>query len=238
MVVLENGHLPVFGAHFTRVLRSDSVLISYRTGLSRPLTRLLKTMFDICLAAVLLVLLAPAILCVSSLIMLDGGPILFAHERIGRSGRRFRCLKFRTMAVNSNEMLQRVLATDPVAAAQWKSTRKLTKDPRVTRLGNILRKTSLDELPQLLNVLRGEMSMVGPRPIVTDEIHHYADDITFYYEGRPGLTGLWQVSGRSDTSYQQRVGFDRWYVKNWTMWLDFVILIMTLPAVLARRGAR
>jgi undecaprenyl-phosphate galactose phosphotransferase len=141
------------------------------------------------------------------------------------------------MVTNSAEALQHVLATDREAAAEWAATQKLRHDPRVTRVGRLLRKTSLDELPQLFNVLRLDMSLVGPRPIVTKEVDRYGDDIAFYYETRPGITGLWQVSGRNTTSYSHRVQLDTWYVKNWTIWHDVAILAKTIPAVLQRRGA-
>ncbi len=168
---------------------------------------------------------------------MDGGPALYAHRRIGAGGREFMCLKFRSMITDGDAVLRRLLETDPKAAAEWSETRKLRRDPRITWIGRILRTTSLDELPQLLNVLRLEMSLVGPRPIVRGEIERYADEIAFYYETRPGITGLWQVSGRSDTSYVQRVHLDTWYVKNWTLWHDLAILAKTIPAVLKRQGA-
>src|SRR6202012_5719788 len=135
-------------------------------------------------------------------------PVLFAHRRLGLDGRHFNCLKFRTMATNAEQVLEQVLAADPERAAEWRATQKLRNDPRITWIGRLLRSTSLDELPQLLNVLRLEMSLVGPRPIVRSEVPRYAADITYYYETRPGLTGLWQVSGRSDTSYERRVQLD------------------------------
>jgi undecaprenyl-phosphate galactose phosphotransferase len=164
--------------------------------------------------------------------------VLFAHRRIGAGGRHFYCLKFRTMVVNADQVLQQILATDPERAAEWRATHKLRDDPRVTRLGKLLRQMSLDEVPQLLNVIRLEMSLVGPRPIVDSEIAHYGEDIAHYYALRPGLTGLWQVSGRSDTSYARRVRLDVWYVNNWTIWHDLAVLLKTIPAVLRREGAR
>ena len=238
MVILDHGVLPVYGGHDTRMLRSDSVLTSYQVGLSRPVVRKLKVALDLTIASLLIAFLAPLMILLAALIVTDGGPVFFAHKRIGRGGRHFQCLKFRTMAVNGDEILARTLARDPAALAEWKATRKLRLDPRVTRVGRVLRSTSLDELPQLFNVLRFDMSLVGPRPIVQDEVSLYAEDIVFYHETRPGLTGLWQISGRSDTSYEERVAYDRWYVKNWTLWHDFVILWLTLPAVVARSGAR
>ena len=237
-LIPENDELPVFGRQETAFFGQDVFLISYRNNLSEPTLRFLKMVFDICLASVALFVLLPLMGLLALLVSHDGGPILFAHERIGEGGRRFGCLKFRTMVVDSERALREVLATDPVAAAEWAATRKLTNDPRVTRVGMVLRKTSLDELPQLFNILRLEMSLVGPRPIVEQEVPRYGEDISYYYETRPGLTGLWQVSGRSNTSYEQRVRYDKWYVKNWTAWHDLAIIIMTVPAVLKRRGAQ
>jgi undecaprenyl-phosphate galactose phosphotransferase len=141
------------------------------------------------------------------------------------------------MVVDSGAVLNRLLQEDPAAAEEWARTHKLRHDPRVTWIGRLLRKTSLDELPQLLNVLRLDMSLVGPRPIVSLEIPKYGEDIAYYYETRPGITGLWQVSGRSDTTYGQRVRLDTWYVKNWTLWKDLEILCRTIPAVISGRGA-
>jgi undecaprenyl-phosphate galactose phosphotransferase len=141
------------------------------------------------------------------------------------------------MVIDAELRLQQLLATDPAAAAEWAATQKLTADPRVTGIGTVLRRTSLDELPQLLNVLRGQMSLVGPRPIVAAEVSRYGDNIASYYAVRPGVTGLWQVSGRSETSYARRVQLDTTYVRNWSFWQDLAILLRTIPAVLARRGA-
>jgi lipopolysaccharide/colanic/teichoic acid biosynthesis glycosyltransferase len=139
--------------------------------------------------------------------------------------------------VDSDRALNEALARDPALAAEWAATRKLVNDPRVTRIGRFLRNTSLDELPQLINVLRMEMSLVGPRPIVDSEVPLYGEAIAQYYATRPGLTGLWQVSGRSNTSYARRVQLDVWYVNNWTVWNDIAVLLKTIPAVLGRQGA-
>jgi UDP-galactose-lipid carrier transferase len=164
-------------------------------------------------------------------------PIFYSHTRIGAGASRFGCLKFRSMRSDADMVLQRLLHTDPAARAEWARTQKLRQDPRITRIGRILRSTSLDELPQLINVLRLEMSLVGPRPIVASELHHYGEDIAYYYETRPGMTGLWQVSGRTGTSYERRVQLDSWYVRNWSIWQDLAIMVQTVPAVLKRRGA-
>ena len=228
--------LPSVGARKT-FLGHDGVLLTYRNNLRKPILRLLKLSFDLCAAAAALVVLAPAMLGIAALVSLDGGPVFYAHRRVGARGRVFDCLKFRSMVVDGEEVLQRVLASDSAAAEEWACTQKLRRDPRVTWIGRFLRKTSLDELPQLLNVLRMEMSLVGPRPIVSLEIPKYAEDIAYYYETRPGITGLWQVSGRSNTTYAERVRLDTYYVKNWTLLQDFSILARTIPAVVSGRGA-
>jgi undecaprenyl-phosphate galactose phosphotransferase len=186
----------------------------------------------------LLLLTAPVFLILVMITRLDGGPAFYAHRRIGAGGRPFDCLKFRTMMPNSDHILRQVLADDPVRAAEWRVMRKLRDDPRVTRVGRFLRKTSLDELPQLINVLRLEMSLVGPRPIVESEVPLYGENIAQYYATRPGLTGLWQVSGRSNTSFARRVQLDVWYVNNWSIWHDIAVLLKTIPAVFKREGAR
>jgi undecaprenyl-phosphate galactose phosphotransferase len=212
-------------------------MLSARDGMSRSVSQVLKSMIDMAAAAMLLVLSSPVFLLVALMNIGSGGPIFFAHRRIGIGGKPFYCLKFRTMVINGDEILKETLERDPAAAAEWHATQKLKNDPRVTRIGKFLRKTSLDELPQLINVILRQMSLVGPRPIVESEVRFYGDDIAHYYNTRPGVTGLWQVSGRSNTSYTRRVQLDVWYVNNWTVWLDIAVLLKTLPAVLARRGA-
>jgi Undecaprenyl-phosphate galactose phosphotransferase WbaP len=230
--------LPVVGLRQHHFFSHDVVMLVSRNNLARPISRIIKAAFDQFVAVILLALLAPLLAVLSVLLRLDGGPALFRHRRIGAAGCTFGCFKFRTMVTDADRVLQRVLAEDPAAAEEWAATQKLRDDPRVTRLGRFLRRSSLDELPQLFNVLRGEMSLVGPRPIVQAEIARYGDDIDFYYETKPGLTGLWQVSGRSDTSYARRVRLDVWYVRNWTLWHDIAILLKTIPAVFLQRGAQ
>lgn len=207
-------------------------------GAGSPATRLTKTAFDIFVAACLLAIVSIPLLLIVLIIRLDGGPALYAHKRIGAGGRTFKCLKFRTMVPDSERVLAEVLAKDSAMAAQWLATRKLTNDPRVTRVGRFLRNSSLDELPQLINVLRLEMSLVGPRPIVESEIPLYGEGFTQYCAVRPGMTGLWQVSGRSDISYEKRVQLDTWYVDNWSFGHDMIVLLRTIPAVLGGEGAR
>ncbi|MBL6456843.1 sugar transferase [Belnapia sp. T6] len=203
-----------------------------------PLQPVLKRAFDIAGASALLLLGLPVFLILAVLVRADGGPAFFAHERVGRGGRRFGCLKFRSMVVDSAARLEALLASDPAARAEWEATRKLRHDPRITWIGRVLRATSLDELPQLLNVLRGEMSLVGPRPVVAAELQaHYGAAAEHYLSVRPGITGLWQVSGRSDTSYAQRVALDVRYATNPSFIEDLRILLRTPVAVLQRRGA-
>lgn len=166
----------------------------------------------------------------------DGGPALIRHRRVGRDGASFPCLKFRTMVVDADAKLVRHLAENPDAMVEWQANRKLKNDPRVTSLGRVLRSTSLDELPQLINVLRGEMSIVGPRPIVAEETARYGSALADYKSVRPGLTGLWQCSGRNDVCYEQRVQMDSRYVRDWSLKRDFAIILMTIPAVIRSRG--
>ena len=166
-----------------------------------------------------------------------GGPVFYGHPRIGRDGRPFRCLKFRTMVVNGDAVLERYLRSDPSIRAEWDATRKLRDDPRVTRLGAVMRQFSIDELPQLINVVRGEMSLVGPRPVVRGELDRYGRSAAHYLSVRPGLTGLWQVSGRSDTTYRRRVACDRLYVQRWSLARDIAIVARTVPIVCLSRGS-
>lgn len=192
--------------------------------------------FSIVLAA--LVLLCPLIVIMTATLWtLQGRPIFIKHRRVGRGGKGFLCFKFRTMVVDGDEVLARHIEANEDARAEWHATRKLKDDPRVTPFGQVLRKTSIDELPQLVNILRGEMSLVGPRPIVEAEIMHYGAHIDHYYMVRPGLTGLWQISGRSDVSYNSRVAMDVKYVQTYNVVKDLVIIAKTIPAVLAAKGS-
>jgi exopolysaccharide production protein ExoY len=192
-----------------------------------------KRSIDIILALVGIVLLAPLlVICYLLTVATSPGPALFRHRRVGFGGKHFDCLKFRTMRTDASERLRELLESDPVAAAEWAACRKLRRDPRVTAIGAVMRKSSLDELPQLFNVLRGEMSIVGPRPITDEELERYTTCVGAYLACRPGITGLWQVSGRSTTTYEKRVACDAFYAQNWSMALDAKILIVTIPALL------
>lgn len=202
--------------------------------ISRPAKRVL----DIAIASTALFLLLPLMLLVAAAIWAgDRKSPIFRHQRLGRGGQPFGRLKFRTMVVDSQSALASYLAVNPDAQVEWAATHKLTDDPRVTALGRVLRKTSLDELPQLLNVLSGEMSLVGPRPIVQAEVVRYGAAFPTCFAVPPGVTGLWQVSGRSETTYAERVALDLDYASHWSLRRDLVILVRTIPAVFAQRGS-
>ncbi|KVD93280.1 UDP-phosphate galactose phosphotransferase [Burkholderia stagnalis] len=196
-----------------------------------------KRAFDLLLAPCLIALLSPLLAAVALAVKRDGGPCLYAHIRVGLGGRPFRCLKFRTMATDADRRLQSLLETNPHARAEWEREFKLKSDVRVTPVGRVLRRTSLDELPQLINVIRGEMSLVGPRPIVEAELPRYGADVAYYLAVRPGMTGLWQVSGRNDTSYAARVSLDVRYVRTWSLGRDLRILFKTIGVVARGAGA-
>jgi exopolysaccharide production protein ExoY len=208
------------------------------TNLSAPVGSTWKRVIDIVLALSGILLLAPLLaICYFATILSSSGPALFRHKRVGFNGKQFYCLKFRTMVPDASERLRMLLETDRSAAAEWAATRKLKNDPRVTAIGAILRKSSLDELPQLFNVLRGEMSIVGPRPVTDDELERYATSVGSYLACRPGITGLWQVSGRSTTTYSKRVACDTFYARNWSLALDAKIIVVTIPSLLLTDGA-
>jgi exopolysaccharide production protein ExoY len=206
---------------------------------SRPIGQTSKRIIDIILAISGIVLLAPLlIICFVLAVVTSPGPALFRHRRVGFNGKYFDCLKFRTMTTDAPERLRKLLESNPLAEAEWMANRKLQNDPRVTAIGAILRKSSLDELPQLFNVLRGDMSIVGPRPVTDEELLRYSSAANAYLSCRPGITGLWQVSGRSTTTYKKRIACDTFYAHNWSMALDVKILVVTIPALMLADGAR
>ncbi|WP_431283249.1 sugar transferase [Humitalea sp. 24SJ18S-53] len=220
-------------------LRAGSLTAGSRTDALREALRpAAKRAMDIMGAAAMLAVLAIPFAILALLVRADGGPALFAHRRIGRGGWSFGCLKFRSMVPDAEARLAALLASDPEARAEWDATRKLKRDPRVTRIGAFLRKTSLDELPQLINVLRGEMSLVGPRPVTATELDTYYGAAAGHYQTvRPGITGLWQVSGRNDVSYARRVAMDVAYVTQPSLVQDIRLLLMTPAVIIFRRGA-
>jgi exopolysaccharide production protein ExoY len=215
------------------LIRTDTKRTYEVARSSQPIGTTAKRCIDIVLAISGIVLLAPLlIICFVATVITSPGPALFRHKRVGFNGKHFNCLKFRTMVTDAPERLQRLLKSDPLAASEWAANRKLKEDPRVTAIGAILRKSSLDELPQLFNVLKGEMSIVGPRPVTDEELQRYTTSMGAYLACRPGITGLWQVSGRSSTTYDKRVACDAFYARNWSMALDAKIVIVTIPSLL------
>ena len=212
--------------------------LALRQNLLDPVRMRIKRVLDLTLCLLGAGILLVVIPLIALAIRLDSkGPVFFTQERLGRNGRTIRVLKFRTMVQNAPEVLATLLKKDPAVRREWEESQKLAHDPRLTRVGRFLRHTSLDELPQVCNVLKGEMSLVGPRPIVESEIERYGETYELYTRVRPGMTGLWQVSGRNDLSYENRVCLDRDYVYNWSVWLDIYIIIRTFPALFNGRGA-
>lgn len=229
--------LPLYGAEIINIYRHDSVIVKLQNKINCQSSRVVKRVFDLILSSLLLVALSPMLIVLAMFIRKDGGPAVYGHERIGRNGKSFYCLKFRSMRVDSALQLSQHLEQNPAARVEWEASRKLKNDPRVTAVGHFIRRSSLDELPQLWNVIKGEMSLVGPRPIVIEECEKYGDDLPYYLSMLPGITGLWQSSGRSDTDYTKRVSLDVWYARNWSLWQDFVILVRTPVSLLKVKGA-
>ena len=220
------------------LMNEQTLILEVKNNLAQRRNRLFKRIFDITATVIGGILILPVIAIVAILIYLDSpGPIVFGHKRVGQGGKEFPCYKFRSMVPNAQEALEIYLKENPAAREEWERDFKLKDDPRVTKIGKFLRKTSLDELPQLWNVLIGDMSLVGPRPIVRAEVEKYGEYINDFYLVPPGITGVWQVSGRSDTTYEERVLMDSWYVHNWSVWIDIVYLVKTVLAVLKGKGA-
>ncbi|GHV02239.1 undecaprenyl-phosphate galactose phosphotransferase WbaP [Spirochaetia bacterium] len=197
-----------------------------------------KRFIDLSLVIAGGIIILPLLLFFALLVKLSSpGPVLYGHTRLGLNGRFFKAYKFRSMAVDAEEQLEIMLESDPKVREEWEATHKLKNDPRVTAIGRFLRRTSFDEFPQLINILKGEMSLVGPRPVVKDEVERYGEDFDRIFSVKPGLTGLWQVSGRSDTNYAERVAFDTYYLQSWSVWLDLWILYKTFGVVVRGKGA-
>ncbi len=214
------------------------LVLKYRYNLLRPLNIWTKQVLEFIFSLVLTVVLLPVFGILALLVKLSSpGPVFFRQPRIGRGGRVFTCLKFRTMYQDAEKRLGEILEHNPAARQEWERYARLTGDPRVTPIGRLLRRFSLDELPQLLNVLRGEMALVGPRPYLVNEKERVGEYLKTIVRVKPGLTGLWQGSGRADLPFQERMVLDEYYIRNWSLWLDFSILIRTVKAVLTGRGA-
>ncbi|EPY9759317.1 undecaprenyl-phosphate galactose phosphotransferase WbaP [Klebsiella variicola] len=229
--------MPLDSTDMSFIFSHEVMIFRVQQNLAKWSSRILKRAFDIFGSLAIIIVLSPLLLYISRKVKKDGGPAIYGHERIGKGGVPFKCLKFRSMVINSKEVLTALLESDPESKKEWDETFKLKNDPRITKIVGVLRRTSLDELPQLFNVLKGEMSLVGPRPIITAELERYNEEVEYYLLSKPGMTGLWQVSGRSDVDYETRVYLDAWYVKNWSMWNDIAILFKTISVVLRKDGA-
>lgn len=229
--------LPLVGMEASHFFRHEVLLLKVRNNLAQWGPRILKRTFDLLVSAIGLMTLSPLFAYIGWQIHQTGGSVFFGHQRVGLKGKPFYCYKFRSMVPNAEQVLQELLNKNPEARAEWEHSFKLKNDPRISPIGAFLRRTSLDELPQLWNVLLGDMSLVGPRPVIEAELERYADQKKYYRLVRPGISGLWQISGRSDVDYAERVALDTWYIKNWTLWYDVAILFMTAKTVLAGKGA-
>lgn len=230
--------IPMGGIEIESLFNEKIMILKVSNNLARFSNVTMKVVFDYLMTILGGICISPILLLIAVWIYKDSpGPVIFKHKRIGKDGKPFNCYKFRTMCVDAKQKLEVLLANDPEAREEWSRDFKLKNDPRITRSGAFLRRTSLDELPQIFNVIKGEMSLVGPRPIVQEEIEKYGAFIKDYLSVKPGITGYWQVNGRSDTTYEQRVMMDVWYVHNWSIWFDIMILWRTVKSVIAGTGA-
>ena len=232
------ANIPIANMEINKLPIENVVLLNVKNNLALKRNKIMKYIFDMVLTIIGTICISPILICIAIWIYKDSpGPVIFKHMRVGKDGKVFPCYKFRSMCVDAKEKLEELLQNDPEARAEWERDFKLKHDPRITKSGAFLRRTSLDELPQIFNVLKGEMSLVGPRPIIKDEMKRYGNHIDEYLMVKPGIAGMWQCSGRSDTTYQERVQMDSWYVRNWSVWLDIMILWKTIEAVVAKKGA-
>jgi undecaprenyl-phosphate galactose phosphotransferase len=229
--------VPLYGTDISYFFSHEVALLKLRNNLRYWPARLLKRLFDVLASVVILLLLLPLFIYLAAKIRKDGGPAIFSHLRVGQSGKMFNCYKFRSMRVDAEEQLRDILASSHDLREEWEREFKLKDDPRISNIGQFLRRTSLDELPQIFNVIKGDMSLVGPRPVIKAELARYGDDVDYFLMVRPGMTGLWQVSGRNNVDYDTRVYLDTWYVKNWSLWYDIAILFKTIKVVFKREGA-
>ena len=211
---------------------------SSTNNLTKKISLFQKRILDLGLLFISAPITIPLVLIVSIIVKITSpGPIFYGHKRIGKNGKEFKCWKFRSMVIDADKQLEKILAENPEMRAEWEKDRKFSNDPRVTKIGKILRKTSIDEIPQFFNVLMGEMSFIGPRPVTTPELEKYGDKSDFILSVQPGLSGMWQISGRSDTGYEERITLDSYYIRNWSMWLDLWIIIKTIYVVVKGKGA-
>lgn len=237
IVVSEQLNSTMSGAPHLRDI-AGIVAFSSTNYLTKIQSHVAKRAFDIAIILFSLPLTLPVCLLTALFVKLTSpGPILYGHKRVGRNGKEFKCWKFRSMYINADQQLEKILKENPEMRKQWEKDRKLENDPRVTPFGKFIRKTSLDELPQLINIFVGQMSFVGPRPVMQDELERYGKKADYILSVLPGLSGMWQTSGRSDTAYEDRVTLDAYYIQNWSIWLDIWILIKTVWVVLCGKGA-
>jgi undecaprenyl-phosphate galactose phosphotransferase len=229
--------LPLYGMEASHFFAHEVLLLTVRNNLARRFPQFVKRCFDLIMSASILIIGFPFLAAIALKVLGTGWPIFYGHKRVGQEGKIFKCYKFRTMSQDSDKLLADLLASSAEAREEWARDFKLKNDPRITSIGHFLRKTSLDELPQVWNVLVGDMSLVGPRPVVTAELERYGNQVDYYLEAKPGITGLWQISGRNDVSYETRVYLDAWYVKNWSLFNDIVILFRTVRVIFRREGA-
>lgn len=224
----------------TQQLKDIAGIIAFSSvhNLTFRINKILKRLLDLFIIFFLSPVWVPVfIICAILTKITSKGPVFYGHKRVGRNGKEIKCWKFRSMVVNSQEILEKLLAENEEMRRQWEKDRKLEHDPRVTKFGKILRKTSMDELPQLINIILGEMSLVGPRPVTEPELEKYGDYKNYVLSVKPGLSGMWQISGRSDTGYEERISYDTYYIQNWSIWLDIWILIKSVWVVLLGKGA-
>ncbi len=232
--------IAALGTNLQHFFQEQTIGLEVKNNLARPINSLIKKIFDLLISIPLLIILSVPMAILFLLIKGNSkDPAIFSQERVGKNGKTFRCYKFRTMYKDADKNLNELLDNNYETRNEWEYKWKIRDDPRITKIGSFLRKTSLDELPQIFNVLKGEMSLIGPRPVTKKEIDvYYKDNAELCFAMPPGITGLWQVSGRSNTSYDYRIALDLWYVKNWDLWLDVVILLKTVKTVISGEGAR
>ena len=238
IVLPKMSKMPLINAEVFTSINHRGLAFSTQNNLLNPVDKTFKMIFDFTMTTLLLILFAPLLLVLYIVVFVatKGEPI-FKHIRIGKDGKEFEVYKFQTMYPNAKEMLEELLENDTELKIEWEKEHKLKYDPRITKIGELLRKTSLDELPQLINVIKGEMSLVGPRPIVESEISKYGEYFYYFKAVKPGITGLWQISGRNDVDYDERVQLDTWYVRNWSIEQDLTILMKTIVVVLLKKGS-
>jgi len=239
MVIPDLKGIALLNTKLFHLFYEEIFLMNIRNNLKSITNRFIKRFFDISVSIISMPLLLPIIALIGTIIRLEtSGPAVYAHDRIGKNGKTFRCYKFRTMYKDAEEKLKEILENNKETHAEWLKNQKLRNDPRITKVGRFIRRTSLDELPQVFNVIKGEMSLVGPRPVTKEEIeYHYKEAAELCFSVAPGITGLWQVSGRTNTGYEYRVKLDGWYIMNWSLWLDIAILFKTIKVVMKMEGA-